>query len=1048
MQTVSHGGTGAPVFTAANVLADMSASLDSSRANELIADGILDTITTALTAEYEPSEDSKKYKGKTLFQLLRVLQNLSDFTPAADAILAHDDRKLVRLLIKSGYSIELGAGDSWVQPLSDIFASLLKSELAINSPSSEETSLLDTPLFCNMLSTRILPYYDPYTSTLGEQVINSLSYYFANLPGHPSEKFLLLNSIENANVDLIPDNHHHRSGNRGNVSQTSFFDDVVDISLLVTKAYWTSPYSSKRTESTTKALTSTLHAVASLLSEKEASLLTQLEADLLSRQPAPLLPNEDPPRDPIFYVMDNKPWHSMTPRDDASSHILKQRQKVLDSFHTLVSALPPSPSDARSVNELLKTLLLATNSLDEDVMFTISRHGTWLQDVLHTWLLVEPSTNAGTPRIPVSQASEGHAASVADDLENWEVCPVRRPTIEGASQHLANSIRRRTVRLLARLSTIPTVASKISITRCLCGIQLEHGPSLDYSARIAETPDFETSTDSEDHEDELNAAKRTVAQLRPLQTIVHNVARYAPEHFNAIHLQRLVTMNPSEMESLILLSNITNEKPIADIILSDHMLSHLIFSRLQTASRLAPYQQVEPKRGQKPVLSIEPLPIADDEYVHFITRLSLQAVSNLAKTNPQVTLSKLNSTKAISFLQRCITSTDETFKALAVLTFARLSSAISAQDEAQRKPGKRILPTVDSKLFDGVDILYPTSKVRSDASTIAPPDYEVISDENFDIVFIHGINGHPITTWRVENPSDAAENRVLLWPKATAKKTKEHVERTYRAYMKSLNDPDRAFKEAEAEQAVCWPRDWMPLYLPGSRILTVSYDIALTKWSASETMPLKRRAAEILTKLRLLGVGEKPVIFVAHSFGGLIVKEMLQECSKLEEYRDMLTNTRAILFFSTPHRGSILAGYATGATDLLFRGSTAVIELYPTNWYLHHLNDIFPKVAAHIPTLSIGETETCFLESLGSSLSTIGAEKYTCYQIVPDESSNPSWGGPAHEFIKLPYNHRQVCKPESSTDDRFQLVLDFFKRYSPKSKVAPQDSGTSSTASL
>ena len=1054
MQTIKHGGTRASVFTAASVLADMTVSVDSTRVMELLDDGLLETITSAFIAEYEPSEESRKIQGRTLFQLLRVLQNLSDFPIVADTILTHDHRKLVHLLVESGFSIELGAADSWVQPLSDIFAALFKSELAAASNSMPNSHLLDMPHLCNMLTNRILPYYDPYTSTLGERLIESLSSYFSSLSGSPSEKIHQLNSAHPRNQYL----KHHNKGRKElqpdsnaeappEVLSLTFADELISLTLQAAQVYWTVPFISKQTESTTRSLGVTLNSIASLLSEQESQLLALLESDHASRRPTSVPEEEFSPRESIFYVVDSNPWYCSVKRDAQNAAIVDRRSNILNSFRSLVTALPPSPGDATSVNELLKTLLLATTSLDTDLMFSISRRGTWLQDLIYTWPLVESSSMSSIRQNSSHQAELAQSnSSTAADLESWEVCPVRRPSLQEASTRVSDSIRRRSVELLSRLSSIPDVASKISITRCLCGIQLEHGPVDNSVSEVVESGNSSTSIEENEEDEDLQVAKRTIEQLRPIQKIVRNIARYAPEHITAVHLERIVTMNPSEMESLTLLSNITSNKHVSEIVLSDHLLSYIAFSRLETASKLAPYTRYTKRRVKQQPPSIQPLPIAEDEYVHFTTRLALQTVSNLAKSNPELTLSKLTSSNGLSFLQRCVASTDHILRGLSVLTFARLQSTIAKKEDAQRRTGKRVSPTIDPNLLEGVDILFPTSKTKrapNAAQSIATPEYEVITDANFDVVFIHGINGHPITTWRVEDPNEPQPARITPWPKPTANKTKEHVDQTYHAYIDSLSDPEKAMRDAEAEQAICWPRDWMPLYLPGSRILTVSYDIALTKWSASETMPLKRRAAEILTKLRLLGIGEKPVIFVAHSFGGLIVKEMLQESSKMAEYRDILDKTLGIIFFSTPHRGSILAGYANGPTDYLFRGSSAVAELYPSNWYLYHFNAVFPKVAPHIPTLSIGEIETCFLEGLNSALSRFGAEKYTCYQIVPDESSNPEWGGPNHEFIKLLYNHRQVCKPESYKDERFQIVLNFFKKYAPSVRDAIKAKGRS-----
>jgi pimeloyl-ACP methyl ester carboxylesterase len=403
-------------------------------------------------------------------------------------------------------------------------------------------------------------------------------------------------------------------------------------------------------------------------------------------------------------------------------------------------------------------------------------------------------------------------------------------------------------------------------------------------------------------------------------------------------------------------------------------------------------------------------------------------VANLAKADPLATVNRISSSQAVPLLQRALLGNDPLLKSLAVLTLARIASVSALPPmslQASKLEGKTMV--VNPKWVDGVSILYPVLKrARSSPMKKPPSDFEVISQGEFDLVFIHGINGHPITTWRVENEETSAPVPVLS---KIRERGKIAVEEGYRAYMSYLSDPEKAAKEIEAEEAICWPRDWLPHYLPRARIMTVSYDIALTRWSSSETVPLKQQAAAILQKLRLFGIGEKPLIFIAHSFGGLIVKEMLLLSSKKEEYRDVVEQTKAILFFSTPHRGSPVADLANGPGDLFFRGSSAVTELYPNNWYLHHLNAFLPKVAPSIRTLSVGEIETCFV----SSLSSLG---YACYHIVPDESSNPNWKGDHHRFIKLPFNHRQVCKPQSVDDTRFQLVLDFLRENAPSSSAS------------
>ncbi len=76
---------------------------------------------------------------------------------------------------------------------------------------------------------------------------------------------------------------------------------------------------------------------------------------------------------------------------------------------------------------------------------------------------------------------------------------------------------------------------------------------------------------------------------------------------------------------------------------------------------------------------------------------------------------------------------------------------------------------------------------------------------------------------------------------------------------------------------------------------------------------------------------------------------MLKYASSSDQYKDVLLNTKGIVFFATPHFGSSLVTYSdiTGI-DLMFRGTKAIEELKPQNTYLALLNEEFPKYAPHV----------------------------------------------------------------------------------------------------
>ena len=95
---------------------------------------------------------------------------------------------------------------------------------------------------------------------------------------------------------------------------------------------------------------------------------------------------------------------------------------------------------------------------------------------------------------------------------------------------------------------------------------------------------------------------------------------------------------------------------------------------------------------------------------------------------------------------------------------------------------------------------------------------------------------------------------------------------------------------------VCWPRDWLPERFPGSRIISISYDVFMSKW-IGQSLPIKDQAVETLQKLLLAKVGDRPVIFVTHSFGGLLLKQLLKVYIS-PSFLLFIISSSPLLFFS------------------------------------------------------------------------------------------------------------------------------------------------------
>lgn len=244
------------------------------------------------------------------------------------------------------------------------------------------------------------------------------------------------------------------------------------------------------------------------------------------------------------------------------------------------------------------------------------------------------------------------------------------------------------------------------------------------------------------------------------------------------------------------------------------------------------------------------------------------------------------------------------------------------------------------KFVDGIYLLHsPTSKNNK------------LTDWDMDIVFIHGVAGHALGTWK-------------QWKEMPQMETIDSVIPTSRS---------DHFKSNIHSDEIIWPRDWLAQEFPKTRvrIISVGYNVFLSKWSGYAGTPLKEQSQEIAKKLNLARVGSKPIVWVCHSFGGLVVKEILSAADRTE-YKEMQDQTKGVVFFATPHRGSPVALYAGPYTDYLFRGTPNVHELKPDNQELINLHENFSqRVAPVISTLSLGENEkTC----IGS--------KYYCFDTV------------------------------------------------------------------
>ncbi|EFQ31780.1 LipA and NB-ARC domain-containing protein [Colletotrichum graminicola M1.001] len=134
-------------------------------------------------------------------------------------------------------------------------------------------------------------------------------------------------------------------------------------------------------------------------------------------------------------------------------------------------------------------------------------------------------------------------------------------------------------------------------------------------------------------------------------------------------------------------------------------------------------------------------------------------------------------------------------------------------------------------------------------------------------------------------------------------------------------DPEKTWTSSDAKR-VFWPAELLPQSLGKTRanILVYGYnaDVYTTgksSKSASDNF-ISQHAQTLVTNLTLYRKSERtsnnPIIFVAHSLGGLLVKRALLYSNDVrdknqEDARSIFVSTYGIIFLGTPHTGSDMA---------------------------------------------------------------------------------------------------------------------------------------------
>jgi len=176
----------------------------------------------------------------------------------------------------------------------------------------------------------------------------------------------------------------------------------------------------------------------------------------------------------------------------------------------------------------------------------------------------------------------------------------------------------------------------------------------------------------------------------------------------------------------------------------------------------------------------------------------------------------------------------------------------------------------------------------------------------------------------------------------------------------------------------------------------------------------------------------RPLIFVAHSLGGLVVANAMIDAAS-NSYQSLSACIRGIAFIGTPHKGSAKAKWAeVGRQILKSLGKSTNPELLKDleekSEKLAKVGDIFPKLLkrrSEEPKTKIDVV--CFFEGQPMNIG-----------FIVDESSATLSG---YESILLNGNHSEICKFASRDDENYTKVVEHLMKWTRelKKSVTPEE---------
>lgn len=158
-------------------------------------------------------------------------------------------------------------------------------------------------------------------------------------------------------------------------------------------------------------------------------------------------------------------------------------------------------------------------------------------------------------------------------------------------------------------------------------------------------------------------------------------------------------------------------------------------------------------------------------------------------------------------------------------------------------------------------------------------------------MFVHGLFGDPQKTWTAAGSAVTAASSPPpsneVEPSGQNVTTRQRKRDALAFWRRDKSDQSAVASSSQLsiDEGVFWPKELLPKVVPQTRIFTWGYDVDINHlFSSASQATVFQHAGTLLSDLankRTSNVEKRrPLIFIAHSLGGIVVKDVRKSLTK------------------------------------------------------------------------------------------------------------------------------------------------------------------------